>query len=214
VQDTWDDDALHRGLLARDVRALEALIARYAREAAYFVRVVLDGVGSAQDAEECVDDLFVTAWEEISSFDANRAALRTWLMMRAKYLALDRRRQIQRRQLPGAQAPTAGRRDGREMSRYAGSRLAEAEATYDGPEGMLEQRERHEQLHRLLEELPELDRLLIYLRYFRLASAEEIAARTGLTRRAIDTRLWRARRTLREAFEALEERTHGHVRAV
>ena len=34
-----------------------------------------------------------------------------------------------------------------------------------------------------------LDRFLIYQRYFRFASTEELAAKTGLTRHAVDTRL-------------------------
>jgi RNA polymerase sigma factor (sigma-70 family) len=211
VQNGWADDALLRGLRARNPRALEALIARYSREVAYFVRMVLDGVGTAQDAEECVNDLFITAWEDIEAFDPTRGALRTWLTMRAKYVALDRRRQIQRRQSLAAMVSSDGHllvkdRDGRpEMVGL--SNLPSEESL----EGLLERREQQEQLRRVMEHLPELDRLLVYLRYFRLASTEEIAARTGLTRRAIDTRLWRARKTLREALEALEERAYGHV---
>jgi RNA polymerase sigma-70 factor (ECF subfamily) len=77
-------------------------------------------------------------------------------------------------------------------------------------EGLLEQRERREELRLALESLPELDRLLVYMRYFKLASTEDICKKTGLTRHAIDTRLWRARKALRDA---LEERTHGQVRA-
>ena len=165
----------------------------------------------AQDVEECVNDLFITAWEDIEAFDPARGALRTWLTMRAKYVALDRRRQIQRRQSLAAMVSSDGHllvkdRDGH--PEMVGLNSLASEETL---EGMLERREQQEQVRRVLEHLPELDRLLVYLRYFHLASTEEIAARTGLTRRAIDTRLWRARRSLREALDALEERTHEHV---
>src|ERR1700693_1860600 len=97
VRQNWSDDDLSQGLQRRNPEALEALISRYSREIFYFIRLVLDGIGVAQDAEECVNDLFVAVWQEIDTFDSGRGTLRTWLTMRAKYIALDRRRQLCRR---------------------------------------------------------------------------------------------------------------------
>lgn len=210
MHDELPDDALHQGVLERNPRALEALIRRYSREMSYFIRVVLDTAGTHQDAEECANDLFVAVWQDIQSYDPARGALRTWLTMRAKYIALDRRRQIQRRQ---ALATTS-----LDSSEFAYSREGEplsGESPVDrvaehSMEGLLEQRERREELRQALASLPELDRLLVYLRYFKLASTEDICKKTGLTRHAIDTRLWRARKSLRDV---LEERTHERVRA-
>lgn len=209
MHDDWSDDAVYRSLIARDPHSLELLIQRYSREISYFVRLVLDGVGTAQDAEECASDLFIAVWQEIHTFDAARGSLRTWITMRAKYIALDRRRQIQRRQaavtsLDSGEA-ASGSRSEPHMPRRAANQLND-----NTMEHLLEQRERGEELRQALELLPELDRKLVYMRYFALASTEEIARRTSLTRHAIDTRLWRARKQLRDA---LEERTHGRVRA-
>jgi len=209
VQDDWSDDAaLYEGLISGKPQALEALMARYSREISYFIRLVLDGVGTPQDAEECASDLFVIVWQEIDSFAPERGSLRTWLTMRAKYIALDRRRQIQRRQatITSLDGPTA---DPHDTSRHQ-DRLA-LRLTEQNMEGLLEQRERGEELRQALELLPELDRYLVYMRYFRLASTDEISVKTGLSRHAIDTRLWRARKSLRDA---LEERTHERVRAI
>src|SRR5258708_16845399 len=64
----------------------------------YFIRVVLNTWGTPQDAEECANDLFVTVWQDIGSYDPARGSLRTWLTMRAKFIALDRRRHVQRQQ--------------------------------------------------------------------------------------------------------------------
>lgn len=211
MPDGWSDETVWLKLLARDPRALEVLIARYSREITYFVRTLLDGVGTAQDAEECVNDLFVAVWEEIEGFDPARGTLRTWLTMRAKFVALDRRRHIQRRQVPLA-GPLGSGSDMR--TREAGRAGPEGEVIVgntlrpepaENMDGVIERREQQQQLRQALEQLPELDRLVIYLRYFRLASTEEIAARTGLSRRAVDTRLWRARKTLRESLEAMEQ---------
>ena len=94
IRQHWSDEDIAERLHRRDPEALETLIFRYSRELFYFIRLVLDGVGVTQDAEECLNDLFVAVWQEIDTFDPARGTLRTWLTMRAKYIALDRRRQL------------------------------------------------------------------------------------------------------------------------
>ncbi|MGH2514351.1 MAG: sigma-70 family RNA polymerase sigma factor [Ktedonobacterales bacterium] len=212
MHDDWPDDALSRGLLERDPRALEALIRRYSREMSYFIRLVLDTCGTSQDAEECTNDLFVVAWQDIEGYDPLRATLHTWLTMRAKFIALDRRRQIQRRQLVVMSLDGGEAGAGRE-GEGASIEGAIARAMETSMEGLLEQRERREELRQALELLPELDRYLVYMRYFRLASTEEICAKTNLSRHAIDTRLWRARKALRDTLEGLTQGTQERIQA-
>lgn len=210
MHEDWPDEALYGGLIERNPRALEALIKRYSREMSYFIRLVLDHAGTPQDVEECTNDLFIAVWQEIEGYDPTRGSLRTWITMRAKYIALDRRRQIQRRQTVSLtsldNSDHSGSRDGDGyLAEPSTVRFAE-----NSMEGLLEQRERREELWQALESLSELDRVLVYMRYFKLASTEEICRKTGLTRHAIDTRLWRARKALRDA---LEEQSHERVRA-
>src|SRR5918912_40508 len=157
VRQEWSDEDLAQRMHERDPEALETLIFRYSRELFYFIRLVLDGIGVAQDAEECTNDLFVAVWQEIDSFDPARGSLRTWLTMRAKYIALDRRRQIQRRQamvmsLDGGPRESASDGQARAVETQAAQLMGAS------MEGLLEQRERREELRQALERLPELDR--------------------------------------------------------
>jgi len=218
VRHEWSDEDLAQRLHERNPEALETLISRYSREVFYFIRLVLDNVGVAQDAEECLNDLFVAVWQEIDSFDASRGALRTWLTMRAKYIALDRRRQLCRRQAHNIQSADEIRQwntsDSSNRRSSGWGYEHEARATLPphpevSMESLLEQSERREELRVALAGLPELDRFLIYQRYFKFASTEELAAKTGLTRHAVDTRLWRARKNLRDA---LKEHIHEYER--
>ncbi len=220
VRQDWSDEDLVQQLLEHNPDALETLISRYSREIYYFTRLVLDGVGVAQDAEECVNDLFVAAWQEIDSFDARRGTLRTWLTMRAKYIALDRRRQLCRRQTHNVQSADENRQwlaadgsGGRKTYGWGGYEHENRVALPPHPEAsmehLLEQNERREELRLALATLPELDRYLVIQRYFRFASTEELATKTGLTRHAVDTWLWRARKSLREA---LKEHAHEYER--
>ncbi|HEX6122039.1 MAG TPA: sigma-70 family RNA polymerase sigma factor, partial [Ktedonobacterales bacterium] len=168
MHDEWPDDALYRGLVEQNPRALEALMMRYSREMSYFIRVVLDGVGTTQDAEECASDLFIVVWQEIGSFDPARGSLRTWLTMRAKYIALDRRRQVQRRQTSVTSLDSVSSTGGA-TSEHRLLDLPLAQLTENSMEGLLEQRERREELAHALDALPSLDRYLVYMRYLCLA---------------------------------------------
>jgi RNA polymerase sigma factor (sigma-70 family) len=101
VHDDWPEETLYQGILNRDQASLAQLIRLCWREQSHFIRSVLENSGTPQDVRECIRDLFVAVWQEIGSYDPTRASLRAWITMRARYIALDRRRQIQPRQLIG-----------------------------------------------------------------------------------------------------------------
>ena len=82
---------LARGIRRQDSRCLELLIERYAAELYALVSHILGGLGTPEDTEEVVSDVFVAVWCEIEQFDAQRGTLAKWMRMRAKYMALDRR---------------------------------------------------------------------------------------------------------------------------
>src|SRR5690348_17353279 len=163
VRHDWSDEDLAQRLHERDPEALETLISRYSREMFYFIRLVLDGIGVTQDAEECVNDLFVAVWQEIETFDANRGTLRTWLTMRAKYIALDRRRQLCRRQTHNLQSADEDRQwtssdsgGGRKTFGWGGynDRVILPPHPEASMEHLLEQSERREELRLALATLP------------------------------------------------------------
>jgi RNA polymerase sigma factor (sigma-70 family) len=212
VQGDWSDTTIAAGLRQRDQAMLEAVVARYSREIFYFIRMILMNVGAVQDVEECVNDLFVSVWQDFDAFDPARGSFRTWLTMRAKYLALDRRRHLLRRQVATVELMNLDAEHDAEAAgnstEWADRQRAQEHWASESLDTLLEKREEHARLHAALIDLPVLDRQLVYLRYFGLKSTEEIAAQTGLSKHAVDTRLWRARKHLKET---LREPTHGRV---
>ncbi len=213
AHDDSTDATIADGLRKQDPIILESIIARFSREIFYFVRMILNTSGSLQDVEECVSDLFISIWEDAHAFDPKRGSFRTWLTMRAKYLALDRRRYLLRRHM--VTVDLSNFESGQDAFEYSVDR-SDAMDRWRMPEHLsaesldvvLERDEERRQLHDALKRLSDLDRQLVYMRYFLLQSTEEIANLTGLSKHAVDTRLWRARKHLKET---LREPSHGQI---
>jgi RNA polymerase sigma-70 factor (ECF subfamily) len=91
----WPDEPLLiAGLSIHDPHTLDTLISNHSSDLLAWIRLILNGVGSGGDAQECLNDLFVAVWQEIASFDPARSTLQTWLIMRARDIALARRRTL------------------------------------------------------------------------------------------------------------------------
>ena len=178
------DKDLHAGLLRRNHTALSALMDRYMDPVYALSARILLGIGTTQDVEECVSDAFFAAWRNIADYHPDRAPLRTWLLMQAKYVALGRRRELaHHHESPG---------------------LVEDGLPDEDVEGLPDQAlasaEERRRLQSALDQLPPLERELVYRRYFLDEKVADLAAFYGLTRQAADNRLWRARQALRSAL--------------
>lgn len=185
------DAEILEGLLRQEPAALEAMLDAYATPVYGLVYRILAGTGAETDVEECVSDAFHTAWQQAGRYDSERAPLRTWLLNLAKYQALERRRGLLRR----------------------AERAEDSESPIPPPtpEDMMSGKEQRQAVQAALQQLPRLERELIYRRYFLEQRVEEAADALNLTRQAADNRLWRARKALRELLvvPGREEVSHG-----
>ena len=174
------------GLQSRDQQALEFVIDTYG-DGVYRLVARICGQCSRQDLEECVSDVFMDVWNKIGKFDESRGTLRTWIFILAKYKALDYRRR-------GSNHPQ------------------EDIAAEDQPGGELTERmvllkEERTQLIELVGRLPEIDRQVFIERYVHEERIEAIAVRLGLTGKAVESRLVRIRKWLKEQLK--RERKEG-----
>ena len=85
---------------ARSPRALEESARRYG---AYCVSIAQNITGSPQDAEECVNDAWLRAWESIPP--QRPVSLRAYLGKLVRNLALNRRRQNTAEKRGGGEVP-------------------------------------------------------------------------------------------------------------
>jgi RNA polymerase sigma-70 factor (ECF subfamily) len=189
------------GLRAQDPSALEILMDRYSPR---LYRVAFGITRSRGDAEEVVQDTFLTLFRRIDAFEG-RSALGTWLYRVAANAALIKRRGRRAEvevsledYLPAFKAD--GHREG-DRSLL----LADWSAT---PESELLSGEAREVLEEGLALLPEHYRAILVLRDVEELSNAEVAEVLGESVALVKSRLHRARMALREV---LTRRLHGRA---
>lgn len=77
---------------AGDEEAMQKIICRYSRLLWSIVGAVLSQVGTTEDMEECVADVFIDLWEHPQKYDESRGNLKAWLSVIARNKAIDRYR--------------------------------------------------------------------------------------------------------------------------
>jgi RNA polymerase sigma-70 factor (ECF subfamily) len=188
--------ALIARLRRRDTEALEILMERHA---ARVYRVAFGITRNAADAEEVVQDVFLSLFQKIAAFE-ERAALGTWLYRVATNTALLRRR---------------GKRLGLEVSledqlptfREDGHRAGErsflvADWSASAEDGLLSD-ETQALVRRAIDMLPPHYRAVVMLRDVEELSNEETAEILGEAVSSVKSRLHRARMALREQLTHL-----------
>ena len=189
--------ALER-LRAGDASALEPLMTRFASRV---YRVAHGITGRAPDAEEVVQDVFLTLFRKAGSFEG-RSALGTWLYRVAVNTALNKRRgkraeleEPLETHLPTYE-PDGHRHGDRAFLLADWSQM---------PDTLLLSREGRDVVRQAVERLPAHYRAVLLLRDVEELSSDEVAEIVGDTVASVKSRLHRARMALRE----LLTRTYG-----
>jgi RNA polymerase sigma-70 factor, ECF subfamily len=185
------ESSLIQRLRARDTSALEMLMERHAGR---LYRVAFGITRDHSDADEVVQDVFLTLFNKVDSFEG-RAALGSWLYRVTTNAALikcrGKRARVETKLedcLPTYLA------DGHR----AGERSFLLADWSQNPERDLLSKETRLILDRAIRALPENYRAVLILRDIEELSSEEIAEIVGETVAAVKSRLHRARMALRE----------------
>ena len=141
-------------------------------------------VRDAMLAEELVEDVYFTAWQQAGRFDPARGRALGWLLVMARSRALDALR----------------RRDEAILHPDPASLL---EAEPDGAAGageLIDAAREHARLHAALVGLEPLPRQMLALAFFRGLSHEEIATRSSLPLGTVKSHIRRALAALKRAL--------------
>ena len=144
--------------------------------------------GNEATALDLAQDTFVRVYEARSRYDT-RGKFATWLYTIAGNLARNSHRWQQRHPTVSLDAPTD--ENGGTLSTH----LPDAASA---PDASAEQSERAAAVRSAISELPEDQRTIVLLSEYENLSHADIATVLGCTAKAVETRLYRVRQTLRE----------------
>ncbi len=177
----------------RKPKALEKVMDLYMNSVCGLAKGILLSVGSEEDVEECVQDVFLDAWNNIEKFNPQRGRFKTWLLILCKSRALNKRKALINKgkiiQLD-------------EKLTSSKENLEENYLAREGKENVIEE----------IKSFNDIDREVFIRRYILEQSIEEICSAMYLSRQAVDNRLWRGRKQLRESLASNERRSKNEQR--
>jgi RNA polymerase sigma-70 factor (ECF subfamily) len=191
IEPSQTEAALVARLRAGDAAALEALMERHA---ARVYRVARGITRSDGDAEEVVQDVFLTLYQKIGAFEG-RSSLGTWMYRVATNAALIKRRGKRAEVEVSLEDHLPSFRDDGHREGERSFLLADWSQR---PDDELLQGEARRVLDEAVQALPEHYRAVLVLRDVEGVSNEEAAEVLGETVASVKSRLHRARMALRE----------------
>jgi RNA polymerase sigma-70 factor (ECF subfamily) len=168
---------------AGDAEALSDLYDRYAGMLKALAVRVLNNVG---DAEEVVQEAFLQAWRQAGRYDPGRSSVSTWLVLITRSRAIDRLRSRK----VSAKTITAAKH--------------EESRAHTSPQGARDvlMSERRERLDTEMRALPDEQREVLELAFYRGLTQREISESTGIPLGTVKTRTLLAMKKLRLALQS------------
>ncbi len=175
-----DDKEIVALFMRRNEEAVKAASEKYR---AYCMKIAENITGSYEDAEECVNDALMSAWESIPPHAPE--LLSTYLGKLTRNLAINRRRQ------------RLTEKRGLGECELAYEELSEMIGGSDSPEQALDRRELAAEINRFLKGLSERKRAMFIRRYWFCESVKAISEELGATQSSVSVTLHRLREKLR-----------------
>ena len=196
-----DDVQLIRKILSGDDAAFGILVGKYQKNVH---ALIWRKIGDYHYAEDIMQDTFLQAYRKLSTLK-NPNQFAGWLYVIANRLCID---WLRRQNRIWKQQPT--------MQSLEGTRLEEIEqssyAHHISEQRMTESTEHcHALVQKLLEKLPENERMVVTLYYLDEMSTKEIGKSMGVSVNTLASRLHRARKRLQTDQELLDQEFSGHL---
>ena len=175
-----EDDKIIDLFFERSEKAIDALADRYGT---VFLKIAMNALNDRRDAEECVNDAYLAAWNAIPPERPDPLPAFVCRIVRNLSINRFKRNHAQRRK-----------------SNYelCLEELEDCVPSAHSVHDAFEQAELSAHIDGFLASVPELDGMLFVRRFFFMDSYRDIAAQTGLSEGAIRTRITRLRKKLKE----------------
>lgn len=175
-----DDLQIAKNIKNRDIQTYEYVVEKYSKQVYYLAYNILHISCTKEDIEECTADVFAQAWLDIDNYSSEKASFKTWLFILTKYKALKYKRKISKQKTVNIDEVLL--------------------PNTDDVEKWLITRQEQERVINIINQFNDIDKELFFRRYFYDERIVDLMDSLNLTRSAIDNRLSRGRRVIKEVF--------------
>lgn len=174
----------------KNQKGLDYIVDTYAKLVYKVVHNVIGSGFHVHSIDECVNDIFLSLWENIDCFNEEKGSFKSWIIAISKYRAIDYRRKLLK-----------------DKSIEFDEKIVDSNISVKSEsdtENILLMKEKREELLKMIDELSEIDRKIFIKRYFLDEDIQDIANELEVKRSFIDNRLSRGRKTLKEKIISLK----------
>jgi len=176
-----EDKELIAAIVDRKAVALAELYDRYSGMLHALSQRIL---GNSSDAEDVLQEAFLQVWNQAGRYDSERSSVSTWLVLITRSRSIDRlrSRQVQQRTVTAAKQ--------------------ENPTTHTSPKGVgnVLLQERRNRLQQEMKNLPDEQRQVLEMAFFKGMTQSEISNQTGIPLGTVKTRTLLAMKKLRKAL--------------
>ena len=173
-----NDERMITAIKNRSEAAINEVITKYSKLLWSVAGAVLNNIGSTQDVEECVADAFIYLWEHPEKYNPQRGKLKTWLSIVVRTQAVNRYREISKR-----------------------NTISVEDTDFIAQLGVVDnilESETRRTLLAAINALGEPDREILIRRYYYDQKPKEIAYALNMSVKQVDNRLYQTKLKLRE----------------
>lgn len=180
-----DNDNFIKELKKKNQKALNYLVDNYSN-LIFKVTISILGSEKREDAVECVNDVVLKVWQNINFYDESKSSFSSWLIAISKYNAIDYRRRLVKKD---------------EEQNIEDLMLSDDHAVED----KVIESENKEELMEAISNMGPIDKDIFIRRYFVGESINEICESLNLSRTAVDNRILRGKKHLKQKLLLLRE---------
>ncbi len=173
-------------LKRKNCKAMDYVVDTYGNLLYKIIYSILYKNCDISSVEECMNDVFMKIWDNIDCFDIIKGTFKTWVMVIAKFKAIDYKRKLMK------YSDCANIDD---LSLSSGENIENAFIL----------KERRNEILSAIEDMKDPDRYIFLKRYFLNEDIDTIAQSLSLTKAAIENRLSRGRKILKGKLVNFQE---------
>jgi len=178
------DDVVIQKITGGDQESFCYMIDTYSKLLWVVVAGILSNIGTVQDIEECISDVFIEVWKNPRAYAKQRGTLKNFLAVMAKNKALDRYRQLSKKKI-----------------------VEIDEAIKSSDDDLLDyviDKEMYAALYDAINSLAEPNKEIIIRRYFFEEKPAYIAEKTDMPVKEVENRLYQSKLKLRNILTEKE----------